>query len=888
MLKRKGNLKMIAALFCASAFFAAAVPFNGQAAQAAAKKASKITLNKSTATMLAGNSLKLKASKVSPANASKSVTWKTSNKKLATVTSKGVVKAKKAGTVKITGVSKTNPQAKASCKVTIYNKTKKLTLYSDKNYTLSIDEFLQLEAEVTSPSSKTQPVSWKSSDADIAKISKKGLVKALSEGTAKMTATSGGKSVSVKITVEEPEEYNPSGNETPVSTYIVAFDPSGGSAVNAQNVVSGNTAVKPADPVLAGYTFAGWYKDRMLTMAYDFASPVTENLTLFAKWEIVKPASYQVTFDSNGGSAVAPQTVETGKKAQRPENPKKPGRVFIGWFTDSSFKEAYDFNAAVTQNITLYAKWDNTYDNRPPSGSNSGGSTTPSPSPSPASYTVAFNSNGGSVVASLTVESGKAAAKPADPTKAGFTFGGWYTDAELKQAYDFRTNVSGNITLYAKWNAITPSQPEQNVPVKGLDDNDPDIEIYSAQADIKSVAVKQPTLVTFTANIFANVVLGNEDIRVVAGSTLVGYMKDDGTQGDAVANDGIYTLQASLSSEKEEYAEYQVVAKDVSSEKIGIGFYVPLSDAEIRAMQQVDTQISSLFAQARFARSSDNTKKDAVQNLLDGLAAQDLVKADSIYYDDTQKSFSFQYACGVDGGVSFQQFNDELDSGMGGKAARDTLYAANADNGDSGDAGAAGTDPYKAIVLNGFENTSFRRDFYNSLKNDWDRLGMPTTVDTDVTVADLKALQGYDVVVFAMHGNVYVQNARSRKVPVLCINEAVSPVTDLNYSYELRSRKSVKKVMRMDGTLMYLIMPSFFTDSYGLKELSGKFIYAQPCMFFGCDCQGTDPDYTMARALTGRSAEAVVGYHNSVRSTYGRDVMKWTVERMLEGATVRK
>lgn len=69
----------------------------------------------------------------------------------------------------------------------------------------------------------------------------------------------------------------------------------------------------------------------------------------------------------------------------------------------------------------------------------------------PVTYTVTFNSNGGSSVSSQTVEEGEKVSKPTDPTRDGYTFGGWYTDSACTQAYDFNTEVSGNITLYAKW-----------------------------------------------------------------------------------------------------------------------------------------------------------------------------------------------------------------------------------------------------------------------------------------------------------------------------------------------------------------------------------------------------------------------------------------------------
>ena len=67
--------------------------------------------------------------------------------------------------------------------------------------------------------------------------------------------------------------------------------------------------------------------------------------------------NYTVSFNSNGGSAVESQTVADGNKATKPTDPAKSGYTFGGWYTDSACSSAYDFNSAVTTDITLYAKW---------------------------------------------------------------------------------------------------------------------------------------------------------------------------------------------------------------------------------------------------------------------------------------------------------------------------------------------------------------------------------------------------------------------------------------------------------------------------------------------------------------------------------------------------
>ena len=122
-----------------------------------------------------------------------------------------------------------------------------------------------------------------------------------------------------------------------------------------QEVEYGLTATKPADPTLKGYTFAFWYlgEDEQNATAYDFNTPVTENITLTAKWNINK---YTVTFNTDGGTPVPPaQEVEYGLTATEPAAPKKTGYTFDGWYLGD---EKYDFSAAVEQNITLTAKWE--------------------------------------------------------------------------------------------------------------------------------------------------------------------------------------------------------------------------------------------------------------------------------------------------------------------------------------------------------------------------------------------------------------------------------------------------------------------------------------------------------------------------------------------------
>lgn len=230
-------------------------------------------------------------------------------------------------------------------------------------------------------------------------------------------------------------------------SYTVTFDSNGGSAVTSQTVNEGVRATAPVAPTLEGYVFSGWYSDIGLTIAYDFTTAVvTADLTLYAKWTIAQKNSYTVSFNSNGGTAVADQTVEEGAVAMAPPAPTKLGHTFDGWYSDSALTIAYGFTAPVTEGITLYANWKLN------------------------SYTVSFNSNGGSTVNSQPVNYGGTAAIPVAPTWAGYVFKGWHTDLAGTNAYDFAAAVTANLTLYAKWTAVYTVSFESNGGAEALAD----------------------------------------------------------------------------------------------------------------------------------------------------------------------------------------------------------------------------------------------------------------------------------------------------------------------------------------------------------------------------------------------------------------------------------
>ena len=152
---------------------------------------------------------------------------------------------------------------------------------------------------------------------------------------------------------------------------------------------------------------------------------------------------FNVTFDSQEGSAVAAAKVGNDGKLTKPDDPTKENFDFAGWFTDANCTDGNEFNFTddvITENTTLYAKW---------TAKQGGGED-----PQPTTYTVTFDSKGGSAVASATTDADGKVQKPTDPTKDNFDFDGWYKDEDCTQAFNFETDViTEDTTLYAKWTA---------------------------------------------------------------------------------------------------------------------------------------------------------------------------------------------------------------------------------------------------------------------------------------------------------------------------------------------------------------------------------------------------------------------------------------------------
>lgn len=207
-------------------------------------------------------------------------------------------------------------------------------------------------------------------------------------------------------------------NET-TKSYAVIYNNESNLSVE---VYENGKVEKPTDPIKEEYIFDGWYLDDQL---FDFSKNIDKNIILVAKYKEDESLKATITFDSDGGSNVEKIIIKKGNKIELPDSPTKDGYIFKEWQVNG---KAFDASQIINESITLKAIWEVYV--------------------APKTFTVTFDSNGGSKIANRTIEDGKTVSKPTNPIKSGYTFKEWQLNGKT---YNFSNKITSNITLKAVW-----------------------------------------------------------------------------------------------------------------------------------------------------------------------------------------------------------------------------------------------------------------------------------------------------------------------------------------------------------------------------------------------------------------------------------------------------
>jgi hypothetical protein len=316
-----------------------------------------------------------------------------------------------------------------------------------------------------------------------------------------------------------------------------------------------------------------------------------------------------------------------------------------------------------------------------------------------------------------------------------------------------------------------------------------------------------------------------------------------------------------------------------------------LTSTDVLAMREADLAVTALTESDEFAAMDEQERYAAAKQQLLALADEGLIDRRSLYYDEEMQMFTFSYSCGVLGGMLLQDLEELTPQ----QAAYDlpllsAAAAANAESGeengldctnaDSGNARIGTADIYYAFDD---AKVSGRYPYYAVMQQSWSDAGLITRLHTNLTVASMRTITPGDLCVFSMHGAYYTYTygwlwRRTITAPIMILTEESSWLKDLLYASDLLTHR----VIKVNG--LYCLLPSFFLAHLSGSAFSGSIVFSETCDFFGKGCE----DYTLASTFLSAGAKAVIGFRNTVYSTYSRNVMWDTVNQLIYGDTVQE
>ena len=205
----------------------------------------------------------------------------------------------------------------------------------------------------------------------------------------------------------------------------VKFYNSNGVLISNSVINYGESVTPPTANTIYGYAFSNW------VIKETTENAIFSNIISDKEFEpVYSPVSFNITFDSNGGTAVSPmEVVYQASPIDLPAS-SKTGMSFQGWFTALEGGNAFNESSIINGNITVYARW------------------------SVMNCTMYFNTTGGTSISSQTVVYGNKIIPPARPTKVGYTFIDWYNSEIGGTTYNFNTILYNNNIIYAHWTPL--------------------------------------------------------------------------------------------------------------------------------------------------------------------------------------------------------------------------------------------------------------------------------------------------------------------------------------------------------------------------------------------------------------------------------------------------
>ena len=339
--------------------------------------------------------------------------------------------------------------------------------------------------------------------------------------------------------------------------HTVSFD-YGGKAEGTSKVVEYEGIVTPPDnPKADGYRFEGWYTQENGGEPFDFNQEITEDVKVYAHWSKVE-TNHTVYFNCGGKAEGSTKVVQYGEKVTPPANPKADGYRFEGWYTQENGGELFNFNQAITEDVTVYAHWSEV-------------------KPDP---TVSFDCGGKAEGTSKVVQHGGTVTPPDDPKADGYRFEGWYTQENGGEPFDFNQEITEDVKVYAHWSEVKPDpKPEPKPEPTPTPTPDPDTDT----AKEYTLTEKDGSLVCVT------VVENGTTVDITKNVEL---KKEGTTQIGKIPAGAMVTVAANAAPEGMVFAQWNISDPalmgdpDVAHTSQTMKFSMPAADVTIEAMYE--------------------------------------------------------------------------------------------------------------------------------------------------------------------------------------------------------------------------------------------------------------------------------------------------------------
>lgn len=381
------------------------------------------------------------------------------------------------------------------------------------------------------------------------------------------------------------------------------------------------------------------------------------------------------------------------------------------------------------------------------------------------------------------------------------------------------------------------------------------------------------------------------EIKLYENDTQIGTFYDDGNfanHGDDIKGDGIYSSKYILNKDtytNEECSYYAEFSDGIKTNTIKINIIVPFTEKELSDMDYVNNKVSEVLVENKTPESLLNIPSEFLQNgtysddykILHEKRCNELeIVLESLLNDGYIQEFTFDtknrvYNCKYSNGVIFAIITDDFcENNNYDNEDMKLLSGTNIFKDYSG---------YSAVILNTFEDTSYRTKFYEKFVAEWEANGMDVDYDDYVTVDDLKTkLFDKDLIALSGHGTILDSHS------TFCLEDENLTKDNLQkYANDILTERVIN-TLYADGRNSLGVTGYFFSNYYGNNGLSESFVFSESCMFMGDNETGINTEF--ADALLDCSAAAVIGFHNSVMADYSRKLMLSYFENLLSGNTV--